>query len=48
MRFSSQMIILFVHCREFYHSHAFLCDREKAEKVKDLITYGISHLDFDM
>ncbi|KAJ7374669.1 zinc ion binding [Desmophyllum pertusum] len=34
--------------REFYYSHAFLCDRENAVKVKDLITYGISHLDFDI
>lgn len=38
----------YLHCREFYHSHAFFCDQEKAEKVRDLITYGISHLDFDM
>lgn len=34
--------------REFYHPHAFLCDREKAERTKNLITYGISHLDFDI
>lgn len=34
--------------REFYHSHAFFCDQEKAEKVRDLIMYGISHLDFDI
>lgn len=40
--------ILLVHCREFYNSHAFLCDRENADKVTALITYGISHLDFDM
>ena len=35
-------------CREFYHPHAFLCDKEKAEKTEKLIAYGISHLDFDM
>lgn len=40
--------LLLAHCREFYHSHAFLCDRENADKVTALITYGISHLDFDM
>ena len=39
----------FVACyREFYHPHAFLCDKEKAEKTEKLIAYGISHLDFDM
>lgn len=34
--------------REFYHPHAFLCDAEKAERTITLITYGISHLDFDI
>lgn len=34
--------------REFYQPHAFLWDKEKAEKTKNLIIYGISHLDFDI
>lgn len=34
--------------REFYQPHAFLCNKEKAERTINLITYGISHLDFDI